>query len=657
MKTSIKERQKGIPVKVFYESGEVNQGALQYCKEGPILNLDNQTDIDDFKGVKFSFIENSQFSKIVRIEPYELINFNPEVSVILNYTPENNSQFEMYPPSTDGWLSHVVERGHESVFTIQTLQRKEKKLLTIVDTASDEIYFAGLVYPYESSILMMLHDLTVLRKIQYGNSSDERVFDILKAKSLSWSTLSELVAGVTIPSLTIRKTMEETLDQLVPLSFSPDIRKQIIAFLAWLEKAEIPKEDPTDFLRRYQSVAVYRQLARGHLQCLLDKVNPPNYVRLMFLAERGQLELAKRPQHEAAEMDPWTLFHFKLHETFPDWTGRVVKYAIDLQSKGKIVTELPVSKDSARDNEKAWSDRFAMANHGLIMRGHIRKETLGLLPVVYVGAAHRWPHKHLEWSARLGYGADKPQFIQIMVMPPSAYERASRIMPNLRLVDWERSSFNLSLFSQKEQKWRLKTSLIAKSIDGKKSIRQLENEFSYWRGTRYTPLNQDQARILDLISWGLYLDNLEAELYSKYYNISRSMIKHELDKMLEQGVFLLQYPIIMENVRSLCILADGPIENICSLSRAFLKHAPSTQIRITDSGSSCVIVSRVPEDDYYNLVTSLSDAANKSQISLKIMPISAYTGYRNNLYSRLLKNDGSWDDDVSGLLSQSRSQI
>jgi hypothetical protein len=90
------------------------------------------------------------------------------------------------------------------------------------------------------------------------------------------------------------------------------------------------------------------------------------------------------------------------------------------------------------------------------------------------------------------------------------------------------------------------------------------------------------------------------------------------------------------------------------MARAFLKHTPSTQVAITEGGSSCVLVSRIPEDEYFRFLTRLNNTANEIGVSLKALPISAYVGYRNNLYSRLIKEDGSWDDDVSGLLSQVR---
>jgi hypothetical protein len=643
----------GIPIKLHYNS-DVKRVMLYYRETGPILELGTSKLIEVSEGMEFRFIEDSHLANSIKLSVDDYITLKPESVTELNYSPEQVSSFRIYPPSSDDWLSHVVEPGAAAIFTVQRIKGEKKKLLTIVDKQTRELYYAGLIQPYESAILTMNRDWSVHNKITYRAESAVDIFDLLKTQSLSWSSLSKLVEGVTIHNLTMHETMEETLSQLVPQSFSLNIRQQIVAFLSWISKAEIPKEDPIDFELKYQSVGIFRTLARGHIQCMLDDVEPPDYVRIMQLADRGQLSLSQRPQSEAAEQDPWNLVLHKLKELFPSWMGGVVDSAIDLKTKGQIVIELPVSKQAAKASRKAWSKRFAMAHHGLFMRGYVNKGSIGLIPTLYVGAAHRWPHKHLEWSGRLGYGSEKPRYLQIMTFPPTAIARITRTIPAIRLIDWEMSSFNLPLYNEKEQKWNLKTSLVCKSLTRKRSLRQLENEFCRGNNRRIYKLCDERARILDLISWGLYLSSLETNQYSEYYGISNSKLQTELQDMLDHGVFVLQYFLIPEKLRSLCILADGPVENICSFSRALLKHAPSSQAHILDEGKSSVIVTRVPEDEYHHFVTSLTDSANATEISLKALPISAYVGYRNNLYSRLLKKDGSWDDDVSGLLEQVR---
>jgi hypothetical protein len=157
-----------------------------------------------------------------------------------------------------------------------------------------------------------------------------------------------------------------------------------------------------------------------------------------------------------------------------------------------------------------------------------------------------------------------------------------------------------------------------------------------------------------MISWGLYLTSLEDGSYFKYYEIDERTFSETLHNLKEKGIFSLHYFPLPDKLSSVCVLASGPPKHICSLSRAFLKHTPSSHVRITENGSSCSIVSRIPEDKTYDLLRRLPSAASQSQVSVRIAPISAYVGYRHNLHQRLLKEDASWDYDVSGLLDQIR---
>jgi hypothetical protein len=276
------------------------------------------------------------------------------------------------------------------------------------------------------------------------------------------------------------------------------------------------------------------------------------------------------------------------------------------------------------------------------------------MPVVYVGGAHRWPHKHLEWSARLGYEPQRQPHIQIMVMPTPAYERVSRALPNIRKVEWEMSSSSFQLYNTEKRRWSMNSSLITNSLDRHRSLRQLTSEFHGKRQGVTLSIDKEQAKVLDLISWGIFLRSLETGQYSDYYEIDIERIRDILIDLQTKNAFFLQYSLVMLKLTSVCLLADGPVNNVLSLARAFLKHAPSAHVRVTDGGKSCSIIARIPEDKTYSFLETLSSSAAESDVSVRAFPISAYVGYRNNLYQRLLKQDGTWDDDVSGLLDQVR---
>jgi hypothetical protein len=654
MPASIGEKSSGIPVKVRLETGETKRGMLYYREEGPLIQIDGGKSSQQFAIAKFSFLNSSKPVRISKLKSSDNIVLNPETVVQLQYNRDTKSQVRMYPPSSGNWISHVVDSGVESIFTIQRIEGSDKRLLSIVERKSSIPLHFEVIQSYETSILSMKRDWDLYNEIIYSDTSDIDLNELFDRDPPSWASLSKLLQGVSIPDLTLKESMEDTMGQLVPDLFPNSIRRQIIAFLGWLETAELPTDDPSDFSMKYQSLGVFRALVWGHIKCMIDNVSPPEYVRIMTMAAQGKLELSQKARIEAAEQNPWYLVRLKLYEHFPDWTGKVIEYAYSLQKKNQIVTMLPVTRKEAKLSNKSWSSRLAMVNHGLVMRGHVHKEAVGLIPLIYVGAAHRWPHTHLEWSARIGYETENPLYIQIMMMPPSAFERAKRIIPSLRKVVWETSTLNHSLYDCEKKNWKLKESLILSSITRKRSLRQLKNEFGSWSGKNPIALTRNQLRFLDLVSWGLFIDHIENGGYANYYGITNRDLEDNLKHLKDLGLFLLQYFLIPTKLKSICVIISGKSDRVCSVSRAFLRYSPSTQVRITEEGKSATIVSRVPESEYYNLMTSLTSISDNSEIRLRAYPISAYAVYRNNIYTRLMKNDGIWDDNVSGLLDQVR---
>jgi hypothetical protein len=572
----------------------------------------------------------------------------------MGHAPLDTAADRMYPPSTGRWITHVVESAKQAMYIVHDIRESQHKLLVITSLDDSNDFALYRIHSYEAEILKMTHDLSAQNEIRKTLRKEIDLYSHLEDSPPSWSIIDRLVEEVNIPNLSLKSSMSETLDQLVPTSFPKSARRQIKVFLAWTENAEIPTEDPEDFIHRYLEYEIFNSLVTGHLKCFLDGIKPPPYVRIMAQANMGSLKVTERPTLIAVEENPWYLTRLKLYELFPDWMGRVLDFTDSLNKQGRITVKLPVSRNDAIKSKKSWGDRFALITQGSVMRGFVQRDILGLKTLVYVGAAHKWPHTHLDWSARLGYQAEKSPQIQMMVLPQSAIERVSRIMPSVHAIEWETNSTNLSLYNRTKSRWTINSTLILKSLERSRSIRQLANEFGKQPTKQRVTLTQEQAKILDMISWGLYLANLENKQYSNYSNIDNQTIKSVLEELHEQGVFKLFYLCTMQKLTSICISANGVPGPICSLSRAFLKHAPTSDVKIANRGKTCYIISRVPEDDAFKLITTLPSLAKEIGISLSARPISAYIGYRNNLYQRLLKDDGTWDDDVSGLVGQAR---
>ncbi|MFW9796775.1 MAG: hypothetical protein ACFFE2_07040 [Candidatus Thorarchaeota archaeon] len=638
------------PIIIHFPSGESKHASILFDESGPGCIVNGQTRILRANDILFSATSDSTLP----LHPKEKTRLLPLLVLELGYDPDSTRIDVMYPPSSKGWFPKVVEQDTKSIFTVQEILGRDKLLLTITNQADlSKAPTHILIHPYEFEILRMKRDFTILKDIlQLSLGIDPiNTNDFLDAPPPNWAQLSRLVENVTIPFLKLGKTMRDTMQQLVPVSFTEDTREQIMTFFAWIGKNEIPDADPAILL---ESRGVFHQLMVGYLQCLIEGVKSPEYVRIMLQADRGDLSAPDRPKIEAVETNPWHTAWLKIEEGHPDWMERVIAVADKLNKEEIILTQLPVSANDAKKSTEAWKDRFALVRHGFILRGIVHKERLGLKPVVYVGRAHRWPHKHLELSVRLGYSPETQTSLQVMVLPQSSVARIARVIPRLRVVDWEMNWINLPLYKGTKRSWALNSSQIFKSLERTRSLRQLRNEFQSPKNSDSIIVNRDQAKALDLISWGMYLRPLELFQYSKYYELDNSKIKELLEWLQSKSVVSMQYFLAQLKTRSVCILAEGPSNSVCSLTRAFLKHAPSAYVRMTDDGSSSIIIARIPEDEIYNLTSKLPEAAIENDVALELLPVSAYVGYRNNLFQRLLRSDGTWDDDTTGLLSQVR---
>lgn len=656
----MKYSQNIIPVIVKLIDGTSERGLLEYSKSGPSIQHLNRRENQDAIGVTFRLDKSDEFHhkqlrNIVSVlKRDDIVVLDPVYCSILGYSEEPIRSFEMYPPSSGGWISHVVESGENAVYTIQKLLNRNRFLLTISHFDNNNILGTFLLHYYEIGILGMKRDWDIHRELFSKQTAQMDIEEYLDKAPPSWSFISKLSEGITIPNLRIMKTMGETMGQFVPHSFPPTIRSQLIAFLSWLETAEIPNQDPMEFYSRYASVDTFRTMVWGHLMCLLEDANPPNYTRIFSLADKGGLSLTQKPLVEPELQNTWYQARDALFNTFPDRMKRALRYALLLNQSKRIVSKLPVSKKEAKNSRESWGNRYAMIFQGLMMRGHVVKERLGLRAMMYIGGAHRWPHPHIEFSARLGYQKEKPQQLQIMVLPITAVEKVTRLLSTIRPIVWERSAANLSLYNAEKREWKMNVGLIEKSLERSRSLSQLRREFGDRPIEKQVSLTPIQAKVLDMVSWGLYLGSLETGVYSEYSGIESKDIEGTILELEEGGVISIEYTLSLRKLTSVHVNVEGPPRNIYSFCRSMLKHAPSAAVRISEGGNSCSVIARVPEDKAFNFITTLPSIGQERNIAIEVVPISAYISYRNNLYQRLLRDDGTWDDDLSGLLSQVR---
>ncbi|MFX1367725.1 MAG: hypothetical protein ACFFAY_03915 [Promethearchaeota archaeon] len=566
-----------------------------------------------------------------------------------------------YPESSHGWYGRMVGGEAEFLYTVQDILGDSRYWLTISDMRSGVIHESHPIRQYELGALSLLEDWESDNARYSALESETReksrgsALAILEEDTASWSQISKLVTDVSIPNLRLGETMRDTIEQLVPYSFPPETREELMAFLAWTTRPTIPKDDPVDFFEQLKATPMLRGLLMGHLQCIIDGIDTPPYVRLMMMADKGLLGQPKKPPPDYEEKAKWFIFWYKLDELFPDWRGKATKFSSELQKSGRIAMGLPIGRSAAKKSRKAWEDRFAMMVSGLFLRANVHVRAIGLRRLAYIGAAHRWPHNHIAWATRLGGTFEQPQHLQIMIMPPTATERVRRIRPNVIDIDWSAVVTNLDLFNETTNLWESTMQDILDSVSGEVTMRKLGKHQGKWKGKGSRILARDEAKVLDIASGGFYLSEVERQEHFDYWGFTKEKARSVLSKLAKEGIIQVSYFIWEVNLGSLLTFAQGASGNIYSLTDAFLRNTPSSLAMLGKDGKDAIFLSRLPEEQMHELMSTLPQAALDNDMLVRCWRPRSYRSYMSNLYQRLLKPDGIWDDDVHALLSQARS--
>ncbi|TFG30215.1 hypothetical protein EU527_14745 [Candidatus Thorarchaeota archaeon] len=646
-----------VPVKVFFPSGSVEQGILSYTIQGAIITLENNRVL-----YQDSEASNITFSLINRINLFpvlenERVDFKVK-TIIRSYSTKPVMQSEMYPKSSKGWITKLSDTGRKALFIGQRIIGTEKYLLVIIDLDDENPLDILRVNSYEINILFMKTDWEAYRELYQEPDEQNRrklIDALLDVKPPNWIDLAALVEEIDVPNLKIGKTMRQTMNQLVPKSFPNEIREELMAFLSLVMKLEVPNEDPLIINNRYRSTPLLHSLIFHHIQCLIEGDKPPQYLRVFHLADRGLLPYSLSPAAEDIEHNPWDIAWYKLMALFPSKRGRVLQLTNNLNIEQEVITDIPISKEDAAKSREKWLDRFALTLYGLHMRGHVQNLNLGLHSLVYIGGAHRWPHQHLSWAARLGNPSEKSPYFQFMIVPHSSREQIRRIRPCINEINWSANNINLNLYSDRIQSWEVKISGIMQSLSSNRSFRQLEKEYGMKsRGDVYIP-DKNEAKILSFMTWGFFMNSLELGEYETHLGMNVKRLKAIIKNLRDRNIIKIQYYIPMSGLTSICIQVKGPLEKIISLSRAFLKDTPSTTVMISSEAKTGYIISRLPEKVVYDISSKLPLVADNQGIQMNVQRISAYAAYTHNLYDRLLLPDGTWDDNISGFLNQIRS--
>ncbi len=644
-------------VKLYLPDGQIITDKIAYTSKGPqLLGLKDQSNGTVYSAIEFSFL-NSDSSHYLREFDGTRIKLD-SLTFYRRINPDIPVTQDNYPPSSNGWIRYFSNTGKQVRIDLQKFVGADRYFLCIVDVDEDKVLRLHSIKSYESNYLIMERDWEYYNRVVIPPDIEEISLDkLLEAKAPSWKDLERLKEGSDFPILERYDTTGETLSQLIPSSFPENIRKELMVFLAWTLRASVPQEDPLDFLNsinaRFKSGPLLKSLVFGHVQCLIQGTPTPQYVRLFNLAERDELGIAGKTQTEEGEHESWNKAWFRIHTLFPERNERIIKLTKHLNQSQEIHTHLPITREDALKSKDDWLDRFALIRGGFMMRGYIQDTKIGLEKMVYIGGAHRWPHKHLQYIARLGQPHQKPPYFQIILMPRTAVERLSRVKQNFFNIDWSASRVNFNLYNVDNDSWKYNSSLFKKSFNNEKSRKQLDKEFNIPSTSDMMIIDEQDTRLIDLLVHGFFPQSFEVGLYDDILRqLSNQDIHNRIQEYLKNRLMHIQYIPTTSGRVSICFDIRGPIKKLYSIARASLVHLPSATAMISSKDKICIIMARIPESDVYHLLAEFPPSVDEFGISMKAYRVSAYVGYLHNLYQRLRRLDGTWDDDISGLLDQ-----
>jgi hypothetical protein len=181
-------------------------------------------------------------------------------------------------------------------------------------------------------------------------------------------------------------------------------------------------------------------------------------------------------------------------------------------------------------------------------------------------------------------------------------------------------------------------------------------EFGNWRDLGVYLPNKEEVRLLDLANTMFYLIDLDYKAGRNYWQTDPIRSREMLAKFRDMGALdILYWYGRMMNLTRVFTEIKGPEEQVCSITRSLLKDVPTSLARMADNGTTALVVSRVPTKESGFFTEIMSQAAENVGLDLKCTFPSAIRNYQADLFRRLLNPDGTWNDDVSGFLSQIRS--
>jgi len=651
--------------KVWTPSGDCIKGVVHYSTGIPEISINSRIQIMcDAEGVHYeetkAIIPNDQgIRKEISLSSPVRIRFTPLLVRNRPYTEHTTETENIYPKSTYSWYGRTVYGSTDATFIVQEIIDDKKLWLIIIDPATSKVFEKHFIQPYEFWTLVMdgveYHKNNWLVELGPENPEPivQSIVNVLK-EEMTWPEIAQFTKGVPAPAFERGRTIRDTLDNLIPIEITGRTRDELILFYAWLIKRKLAIDEPVSYFYNLSSLPYFKALLEIHTRFIVEGLEPPDYLRELFILLHS-LPDKEKVLSETLSDKTFTRYLYRLMEHSPDWRNSIIRQISILNESDRVSVKFPVSASRALESENAFKSRFALFTNGLHLRTHARAYAFGLRRVVVLANAHRWIHPMLDWSVHLT-NDKSPIQMQVMMMPPTALVRAKRILPNLTEIGYSARSWNPDLFDHEQKKWRVRKIQILSSVRRKKSRLALRNSFGDWQEEAPYQLTMDEARMIDLANVRLNLAYLEKSTGLKHLGSSKERVSEFLTNLREKGGIQVSYEFNETRLpRPIFIIAKGNPKQIRSLTYSMLTNTPSTTAYLAKGNDSTFIVSSVPETTRDILLQELPKVGMEHDMSIRCMMPLTYRNCTSDLFQRLLKKDGSWIDNVSGLITQARS--
>lgn len=660
---------------------ESHLGALKYNNSRVSVELDNGIIIHSNRDenlcatVKHEIIPkgNGQTERKPLKRPVKIL-LDPIVTQRYRYSINGLGE-HIFPPSSQRFYSRLFVRDTGDYFEDETTVRvncsvhrlvsnTNRLWLTISDSETGHIYEAFPIHQHEGNIFSMVEDThsDFLRSKRYADGIDRTdLFDVeefLNSPSPTWAQLSRIMGGITFPNLKRFNTLGETISQLIPTTFPEIARTSLCIFLGLLAQDRIVQEDPDDVSVKFAPWSIVSSLYNSHQLYTIQNIMPPSYVRLMHLAARRQIYGIGRTVREDIVKSDWLMFWHFVHDNAKN-IHREMSILLDIVEKSNrsrtITGKFIPSKTKVQHSQKALLTRLVCnssdTNPSLICTPNL--ETIGLRQSLYLGAAYRWPHKHLSYITRLG-NQDTSLHLQRMVLPVSAINRIRRFVPSLLDVDWTTMTYNPDLYTDD---WNVRVKEILRSPKRTRPLTTLRKKYYSPPRNELVSITPTEALVLDAIATPFHMMYLKerANLFERIFSVKKQLFFRTARSLTKRGILRAHYALI-PRLPTLVTIASGKPKSIISIADAFLSGTPTCTAYLCNNGAHAVFLSRVPPTDSMELTFLLPQIGHKNGISIRCFRTTSLRSYNHSLFQRLLRKDGTWDDNVSGFLSQARAK-